>query len=311
MTRFFPSSSRPLRVSLIAPSGAVDADRYAITLQRLGQLGVDVVEGDHVLQRHYYLAGTATQRVEDLHAAYEREDIDAVWCLRGGYGADHLLPLIDWTRIACHPQRPLIGYSDITVLLEAFYRHGIAALHAPVATELALVTPWPPETADERWQSLCSLATQCSEACGHMPTKHYAGPHTPATGELRGGNLVTLAALCGTPGALVLERPTLLMLEEVGEADYRIERCFHQLLTSIDTRWLTGVCLGSFTRQGKPTESSHAILAEWLAPLDIPLHYHLPFGHHPINHAWPYGVTATLSDTGVHWQRSGPLITCV
>ena len=311
MTRFFPFSDRPLRVALIAPSGAVNEERCALTLQRLGQLGVDVVVGDHVLKRHHYLAGTAEQRVQDLHAAYERDDIDAVWCLRGGYGADHLLPLIDWARIARHPQRPLIGYSDVTVLLEAFYRHGIAALHAPVATELALVAPWPYETTNERWQSLCSLPTRCTETCGHMPTAHYAGPHAPATGTLRGGNLATLAALCGTPGALVLERPTLLMLEEVGEADYRIERYFYQLLTSINTHWLEGVCLGSFTRQGEPTESSHAILAEWLAPLAIPLHHRLPFGHHPVNHAWPYGVTATLSDTGLHWQMPRPLLTLV
>ena len=311
MTRLFPSLDRPLRIALVALSGAVDEERCAITLQRLGQLGVEVVMGDHMLQRHRYLAGTAAQRVDDLHAAYERDDVDAVWCLRGGYGADHLLPLIDWARIARHPQRPLIGYSDVTVLLEAFYRHGIAALHAPVATELALVAPWPPEATDERWQSLRSLFTRCGEVCGHMPTEHYAGPHAPATGDLRGGNLVTLAALCGTPGALILERPTLLMLEEVGEADYRIERYFHQLLTSIDTHWLEGVCLGSFTRQGEPTESSHAIFAEWLAPLGIPLHHRLPFGHHPINHAWPYGITATLSDKGLHWQRPDPLLTCI
>lgn len=305
MHSFFSSAEQtPLRIALIAPSGAVDEERYALTLQRLAQLGAQVVEGQHVLQRHRYLAGSAEQRVQDLHAAFEHDDIDAVWCLRGGYGADHLLPLIDWTRINRHPERPLVGYSDVTVLLEAFYAHGLPAIHAPVATELALIAPWPPVETDQRWQSLRTLHHVRAHSEGHMDTVHYAGPKMTVTGQLRGGNLVTLASLCGTPGALVLKRPTLLMLEEVGEADYRIERCFHQLLSSLNTRWLSGVCLGSFTRQGEITVESHAALAEWLAPLNVPVHHHLPFGHHPVNHAWPYGAMATLSSAGVHWFSS-------
>lgn len=305
MHTFFSSPERAsLRVALIAPSGAVDEERYALTLQRLGQLGATVVSGQHVLDRHRYLAGTAEQRVNDLHEAFERDDADVVWCLRGGYGADHLLPLIDWTRIARHSERALVGYSDVTVLLEAFYRHGLPAIHAPVATELALVSPWPPEETDARWQSMRSLQHVHAHTDGHMETVRFAGPDMTVSGQLRGGNLVTLASLCGTPGAMVLERPTLLMLEEVGEADYRIERCFHQLLSSLDTRWLSGVCLGSFTRQGDATTSSHAALAEWLAPLNIPLHHQLPFGHYPVNHAWPYGAMATLSTEGLHWHVS-------
>lgn len=305
MHTFFSSPEHhSLRIALIAPSGAVSKERYALTLQRLDQLGARVVTGRHALDRHRYLAGTAQQRVEDLHEAFERDDVDMVWCLRGGYGADHLLPLIDWTRLARHPERPLVGYSDVTVLLDAFYCHGLPAIHAPVATELALVPTWPPEEADERWQSLRSLQQVRAQTEGHMDTVHFAGPAMTVTGQMRGGNLVTLASLCGTPGEMVLKRPTLLMLEEVGEADYRIERCFHQLLSSLDTRWLSGVCLGSFTQQGEATTSSHAALAEWLAPLAIPLHRQLPFGHQPINHAWPYGAMATLSSGGLHWHTS-------
>lgn len=305
MRTFFSSPEQTsLRVALIAPAGAVNAERYALTLQRLDQLGIEVVAGQHVLQQHHYLAGTAEQRAEDLHQAFERDDIDMVWCLRGGYGAAHLLPLLDWSRLTRHPERPLVGYSDITVLLEAFCRHGLRAIHAPVATELALIEPWPPSEKDERWQSLHALRHVLRHTEGHMDTTHYAGPDMTVTGHLHGGNLVTLSSLCGTSGALVLKRPTLLMLEEVGEADYRIERCFHQLLSSLDTRLLSGVCLGSFTRQGEPTVSSHAILEDWLAPLNIPLHHQLPFGHHPINHAWPYGATGTLSSAGLHWHET-------
>ena len=297
----FSSKHHPLRIALIAPSGAVDESRYAITLQRLKQLGITPVLGQYVLERHRYLAGTAAQRAQDLHEAFERDDIDGVWCLRGGYGADHLLPLLDWSRLARHPERPLVGYSDITILLDEFYRHGLPAIHAPVATELALVEQWPPAKDDERWQSLRTLWQVARHSEGHMRTEHYAGPKMTVSGHLRGGNLVTLASACGTAGALVLNQPTLLMLEEVGEADYRIERCFHQLLASIDTHWLSGVCLGSFTRQGEATTSAHEALAEWLTPFNIPVHNHLPFGHHAINRAWPYGATGTLSEKGLHW----------
>lgn len=305
MHMFFSSPERTsLRVALIAPAGAVNAERYALTLQRLDQLGVEVVAGQHVLQQHHYLAGTAKQRAEDLHTAFERDDIDMVWCLRGGYGSAQLLPLLDWSRLTRHPERPLVGYSDITVLLEAFCHHGMRAIHAPVATELALITPWPAAEQNERWQSLQVLRHVLQHTEDHMDTVHYAGPSMTVTGQLHGGNLTTLASLCGTPAALTLKRPTLLMLEETGEADYRIERCFYQLLSSIETRWLSGVCLGNFTRQGEPTISSHTILADWLAPLNIPLHHQLPFGHTPTNHAWPYGAMGTLSSIGLHWHTS-------
>lgn len=293
----------PSRVALIAPSGAVNAERFTITLERLSDAGITALPGKAVLTHHRYLAGTLRARLADLHDAFERDDVDAVWCLRGGYGAAHLLPHIDWTRLTKHAKRPLIGYSDVTALLEAFYKHGFRGVHAPVATETALMPAWPPSGNDARWRSLQSIASAWTAPSGYMQSTPYSGPTFSVSGELRGGNLVTLASLCGTKGALTLDRPTLLMLEEVEEADFRIERYFHQLLSSIDTHWLHGVCLGSFTRQGAPTYSSHETIAEWLTPLGIPLHHRLPFGHHPINQAWPYGAIGKLNaGGGLQWH---------
>ena len=295
----------PARVALISPAGAVDPARYDLTLRRLADAGITVCPGPEALARCRYLAGTARARVDDLYQAFERDDIDAVWCLRGGYGAAHLLPLIDWSRLTQGAKRPLIGYSDVTVLLDAFYQHGLEAIHAAVATEVALVPAWPPAREDDRWRSLQSIESAWHASSGRMASTPFSGPALTVSGQLRGGNLVTLASLCGTPNALALKQPTLLMLEEVEEVDFRIERCFHQLLSSIDTRWLSGVCLGSFTRQGEPTYSSHDTLAEWLGPLNIPLHHRLPFGHHPLNQAWPYGALGTLSASGgLCWHKT-------
>src|SRR5690625_2861147 len=145
-TRNLPSSLqhfvtllRPLagkRIALVAPAGGVRDDRIDTALSVLAAAGVDVHLGQHVRDHNRYLAGTAEARLHDLHTAFEVEKVAAVWCLRGGYGCAHLVDHIDWPRIPGHV--PLIGYSDITVLLTAFHRHGKSAIHGPVATALAL-----------------------------------------------------------------------------------------------------------------------------------------------------------------------------
>lgn len=126
------------RVALIAPASAIATDVLEATLRQLEVHGVDYHLGRHVEARYRYLAGTVEQRLEDLHNAFDMPDITAAWCLRGGYGCGQLLPGLDWGRLQAASPRPLIGFSDISVLLSAFHRHGLPAIHGPVATGLGL-----------------------------------------------------------------------------------------------------------------------------------------------------------------------------
>lgn len=139
------------RVALIAPASAIATDVLEATLRQLEVHGVDYHLGRHVEARYRYLAGTVEQRLEDLHNAFDMPDITAVWCLRGGYGCGQLLPGLDWGRLQAASPRPLIGFSDISVLLSAFHRHGLPAIHGPVATGLGLSPLSAPASSRSDW----------------------------------------------------------------------------------------------------------------------------------------------------------------
>lgn len=276
------------KIALIAPAGGVRDDRIDITLNLLTAAGIQVWLGLNARAHHRYLAGTVSQRLADLHAAFTLPDVAAVWCLRGGYGSSQLIPHIDWAAIPA--DIPLIGYSDITALLNAFARRGKQGIHGPVATELAL----PGQTAVQQEQRAAAMRSLVELLLGQRPTRpllsYSLRPSEPPP-ILSGGNLTVLASLAGTQAGLRLNRNTLLLLEDIGEAEFRLERSFQQLLHSIDPAYLQAVCLGEFVgcQFSRTPDSWHRILKEWLNPLGIPLHSGLAIGHGHANQAWLYG----------------------
>ncbi|WP_027350839.1 S66 peptidase family protein [Halotalea alkalilenta] len=297
----------PKRVALIAPAGAVDGAALDECLSRLDSLGIEALPSDNVTARHRYLAGHVDARLDDLYQAYGRPDVDAVWCLRGGYGCAQLLDRIDWSRIDAATRRPLIGYSDISALLVAFAARGLAAIHGPVACELNKLELEDPELPanSSRWQAMRSIAAVIDESHGTLPIAPW-GHVSPASGRLLGGNLTVLASLCGTAAALRLEAPSLLLLEDVGEPLYRLERSFFQLLESLDKRWLDAVCLGEFKDCPVPGSASSIaeVFAEWLAPHDIALYTGLAIGHGERNLAWPFGAQGRIDGARLSFTRA-------
>lgn len=288
------------KVALIAPAGVLDVDVVSELQTRLARAGIDAHLAAHALEGHRYMAGSVEARLEDLYAAYALPDLAAVWCLRGGYGCAQLLPHIDWRRIHA---APLIGYSDITALLNAFYRRGLRAIHAPVASELARDLDARDQQA-QRHDALNSIGRVLTATSGvSLPLRHVSGHQRSVTGPMVGGNLTTLASLAGTSHALEPPHNALVLLEDVGESYYRLERAFWQLLNSVDTRRIGAVCLGTFTHcpRREVPHSLETIFSEWLTPLGIPLYAGLPFGHGPENHAWPYGQYATLKADTLSW----------
>ncbi|SPJ33911.1 S66 peptidase family protein [Kushneria phyllosphaerae] len=293
-----PLGDGPRTVALIAPAGAVLPERIEATCSLLTQMGYRPQLMDHARARHRYLAGTVEQRLEDFHAAFNLADVTAVWCLRGGYGCAQLMDHIDWQHL---PDVPLLGYSDISVLLSAFHARGRRALHAPVATELALLEQANGVTREARAASMASIASVLQGSAGHMAVTHVAGPDAPVEGPLIGGNLTTLASAAGTSGALHVPNGAILMLEDVGERLYRLERSFCQLLASLALGRLSAVCLGSFVDCDTGDSSIEVMVQEWLAPHDIALYHQLPFGHGEHNQAWPVGRMARLAASGLDW----------
>ncbi|MEL6273588.1 MAG: LD-carboxypeptidase, partial [Bacteroidota bacterium] len=119
-------------VALIAPSGPVPADRVQEAVSNLEDLGLKVKVGENIHAKNGHNAGTDQQRLSDLHGAFRDPTVSAIWCVRGGDGAYRLLPNIDYKLIRKNP-KILIGYSDITALLQAFYtKVGLVGFHGPI-----------------------------------------------------------------------------------------------------------------------------------------------------------------------------------
>jgi muramoyltetrapeptide carboxypeptidase len=291
------------RLALIAPAAAIAEDVLEATLAQLDVLGLRYHLGRHVRARHRYLAGTPEQRLEDLHQAFALPDIAAVWCLRGGYGCAQLLADIDWALLRQASPRPLIGFSDLSILLEAFARRGLPAIHGPVATALGHQVLSAPGGQRERLASMQALWSLLEGQHRQLPLRHISGPQHAIEGTLQGGNLTALASVCGTDAELRLAEDSILILEDVGEPYYRLERSLWQLLHSFAGRKPRAVCLGSFTdcpRRGVH-HSLEQIIGEYLAPLGVPLYGDLPSGHGDLNHPWPYGQKARLSANRLSW----------
>jgi len=210
------------RVALVAPAGPLRGDGdLARAVDNVRSFGWEPVVGEHALARDGYFAGPDAQRVADLNAALRDETIDAVWCLRGGYGAMRILERIDYEAMARRP-KPFIGYSDITALHAAFsIRSDVVTYHGPTARAVL--------SGFSRASLACALV-HGGDSCGEVLEARVLRAGS-ASGTLAGGNLALLSALTGTRFAPRLDG-AILVLEDVNEAVYRIDRMLTQLKQS-------------------------------------------------------------------------------
>ncbi|WP_136247429.1 S66 peptidase family protein [Halomonas borealis] len=286
----------PLAVSLIAPSSATDPEAIAAGIRGLEALGVEVRCDEPLQAPHRYLAGSREHRLSRLHAAFDDPATQAVWAVRGGYGAAQLIEGIDWTRLARAP-KPLVGYSDVTVLLDHCHRHGLPAIHGPVAKAAGeLFTGGTDTRAVVRRQLEETLALIAGPTPLDYPLTAYADAPATLDGPVVGGNLATLASLVGTPAGFRAPPGALVILEDVGEAYYRLERTLWQLVHGGALDQAAAVCLGTFegcTPYGDtPLEE---IVAETLAARGLPLYTGLPSGHGLHNRPWRYGAHGRIA----------------
>jgi muramoyltetrapeptide carboxypeptidase len=294
---------------MVAPSAAPnEPERIRFALDTLESLGFKVKPGAHLFDRDGYLAGSDAARAADINAMFADDGVDAIWCVRGGYGASRILPGLDYALIGQHP-KALIGYSDITALHMAIHRHvGLVTFHGPVAfraftpyslAELRRVL-WAPEAPVR-----LGAPPPFERAQGRLDWENRVATLVPgrARGRLLGGNLCLMSHLCGTPYFPDL-RGAILFLEDVEEAYYRIDRMLTQLWLSGALAGIAGVAFGKFTNcdpsafflQNRPLEE---ILAERCRALGVPAVSGLMIGHIEDQTTLPVGCLAELdADAG-------------
>jgi muramoyltetrapeptide carboxypeptidase len=275
-------------LGIAAPAGAVKPDVLERGMALLQSWGFVVRLGEHVLARRRYCAGDPRARADDLEALVRAPDVAAVICARGGYGTAQVLPLLDPEVFAAHPKL-VCGYSDVSPLLGFLVeRCGLVALHGPmVASDLARgVTP----RAGERLRALLTHAgTAWSEA---VPEVLVSGV---AEGRLVGGCLSSLVALLGTPYA-VETTGAVLLLEDVAERPYRIDRMLTHLRLAGKLDHVAAVILGSFADCDGREEGDvvSAVFREFFADAPYPVVAGFPAGHLSENLPLALGLTVRV-----------------
>ncbi|MEU6096326.1 LD-carboxypeptidase [Streptomyces sp. NPDC047079] len=287
-----PSRLAPgARVAVVAPSGPVVEERLAAGLDLLRAWELDPVVGPHVLDRHPdfpYLAGTDADRAADFQAAWCDPDVAAVLCARGGYGAQRMVDLLDWDALRAAGPKVLVGFSDITALHEACaVRLGLVTLHGPMVSSVAFLKN---ARAQEHLRATLFAPESVTTIGAHGGTTLVPGR---ARGVTLGGCLSLLAAELGTPHARAGARGGLLMIEDIGEEAYRVDRILTQLLRSGRLDEVAGIALGSWKECG-PYELLRKVLTDRLGGLGVPVVEEFGFGHGEGALTIPLGVEAEL-----------------
>ncbi|MFI2810336.1 MULTISPECIES: LD-carboxypeptidase [Microbulbifer] len=305
-----------MTVGLVTPASNAWEDediRFAIDVVK--SLGFRVKEGEHLYQRTQYLAGPDLARAQDINAMFADDSVDAVFCLRGGYGTPRILPMLDYDTIAGNP-KVLLGYSDITALLNAIYqRCGFVTFHGPIAAQ-----NFTDYTLEEYRKVLVR---------GESPTLLGAPPPFEARpgraehrnritrfrggrarGRLVGGNLTLVCSLLGTEFEPDF-RDRLLFLEDVGEAPYRIDRMLTQLWLAGKLDQVAGIVFGKFTETDTDgnTFSVEHVLRERCAGLEVPVVRGLMIGHVDDQTVVPVGAMAELDGDAGTLKLLEPVVT--
>lgn len=276
-------------IGLIAPGSPISEDQLLKALTTVELLGFKAFHTERILARNGYLAGPDHDRLADLHLMFQRPDIDGIWCIRGGYGCTRLLPNIDYKLIKKNP-KVLLGYSDITALLQAIHRKtGLVCFHGPVGAS---------EPSD---YSIHNFRQMLMEHQMPFKIKNYAEHKISiihpgqAEGELVGGNLTLLAAMAGT-GYEICFKNKIVFLEDIGEKPYRIDRMLTQLRQAADLDAAAAILLGVFENcEGdEKSLSLEETLKDRVGDLGIPVLYGMSFGHMDYQMTLPVGIRVKI-----------------
>jgi muramoyltetrapeptide carboxypeptidase len=286
-------------VALIAPSGPVSDGMIERATEALTAMNFKVKLGLHIREKYGYLAGSDAQRAEDFNRAFADPEVDAVFAIRGGYGGMRILPLLDYRLLRRHP-KIFIGYSDITAFHTALHqRTGLVTFHGPVSA-MAYTDYTRPYVWHALTQTEGQILRNAPENLENPSNLFRPEAITPGRcrGRLIGGNLTLLAAMAGTPYALRDVRGRILLLEDIEERPYRVDRMLTQLMQSVDLRMCAGIACGIFEgcnpKEGESSLSLIDCLRDRLGGLGIPVFYGFSFGHISHQFTLPIGVEAEM-----------------
>lgn len=279
-------------VGIVAPASNVNKADLDAGCEALRRAGYRPFYFDSIFERDLYFAGSPQRRARELEQMFEREDVRAILCARGGYGANYLLHELDFATIQRHP-KILVGYSDITTLLTYITdATGLVTFHGPMAAK-----DWAHDNGVEMaaWRSALSASSAWDVPLNHDLTGLVNGE---AEGILYGGCLSILAASLGTPYAIKTES-TILFLEDVTVKPYQIDRMLMQLKLAGQLDSVRGIVFGEMLDCIQTANQGYTlpeVITRIVGDLNVPVAYGVRSGHVSSgNITLPFGVRAKLS----------------
>ncbi len=277
-------------VGIIAPASGFNRDRFLAGCERLRQMGYHPLYLDSIFDRDLYFAGSVRRRARELEEMFERDDIRAVLCARGGYGCNYLLEEVDVTKIAAHP-KIFVGASDVTTLLTWILDAcGLITFHGPMVEK---------SFASEDGVDLVSWSAATSSAGAWQ----VAGDMEPlvrgaAEGTLYGGCLSLLVESLGTPYEIRTDR-TILFLEDINAKPYQVDRMLMHLKLAGKLDGVRGLIFGEMLDCRQSPEQPYTlqqVITRVVGELGIPVAFGLRSGHVTrANITLPLGVRARLT----------------
>lgn len=271
------------KVAIISPASAIKVEYVDALAEELTTRGYVPEIMPHAKGVSGTYSGTIDEREADLREALLNPDVKAIICARGGYGAVHLADRFSAEFLRDHAKW-IVGFSDISILHAMMHRAGVMSIHGPMAKDIAMC-----EGANEELRVSREHLFEILE--GNYPAYTLA-PHKynvcgTATGTLVGGNMIVLGALAGSKWNL-LKPDSILFIEDVGEAVYKIERVMYMLRLNGVLDNIRGLIIGQFTEYKVDTRNNQTMydmLHELLADAPFPVAYDFPCGH--IDHNLP------------------------
>lgn len=285
------------KIAIVAPSGRIFPEEIQDGLNLIKSWGLIPVLGKNLFEDYYngyHFAGTDEQRISDFQEALDNDEIKAIWCARGGYGAVKLLDNLKWNKFLTNPKW-IIGYSDITAIHNHVNNFEIQTIHAITTKKLNT------EYNEETFLTL-EKALLGQELNYEIPA-HPFNQKGKVKGKLVGGNLSIIYSLVGS-NSFINGENSILFIEDWNENWYHVDRMMTNLKRSGLLARIKGLVVGSFTKMDVEAENpefhsdfdptTYEVIQKIMNEFEIPIAYQFPAGHIGDNRALIFGREVSL-----------------
>ncbi len=285
-------------IGIISPASAPnDLSRIDAAVKYFESIGYHAKVGKNAAKQNGYFAGMDEERLEDVHTMFKDKDVKAIFTTRGGYGSGRLLDKINYSLIKKNP-KILVGYSDFTALqLAIFKKCGLITFAGPMAA-VDFFGEVDPFTEENLWKILTSKK-KIGKILNPNSENFYSIHSGRCEGRLLGGNLSMIVSLLGTK-YLPDFKNSIILLEEINEKPYRIDRMFNQLRLANLLDSVKGIILGRFVDcyekdSAKVSFTLNEVILDYFEKLKIPIIYNVKHGHLKQNLTLPIGIKTKIN----------------